>query len=257
MKKKFYQRTIELTNGPATSKIISRFAQSGKSRWMIPNYINTYKIDVGDIENPLADFRSLHDFFIRSLKKESRPAADAQVVSPVDGKIEIAGDLHDDIRFIVKNQPYSLGELLGNEQLAEHYSNGKYAVLYLSPADYHRIHSPADGEVLRQYTLGKKSYPVNSMGLMYGKSPISGNYRMISELDTSFGRMLVVKVGAMFINSIKLTNISSTWKKGEEAAYFSFGSTVVLFFEEGQIEFAEKVRDGERIKVGEALSNML
>lgn len=257
MKKKLYQRTIELTNGPVTSKMISRFAQSRKSRWMIPNYIKTYKIDVQDIENPLTDFLSLHDFFIRGLKKESRPIADVPVVSPVDGKVEVAGDLHDDIRFIVKNQPYSLGELLGNEQLAAQYSNGKYAVLYLSPADYHRIHSPADGEILRQYILGKKSYPVNSLGLLYGKSPISGNYRMISELDTSFGRMLVVKVGAMFVNSIELTNFSSAWKKGEQAAYFSFGSTVVLFFEEDRIEFTEKVRDGERIKVGEALANML
>ena len=41
---------------------------------------------------------------------------------------------------------------------------------YLSPADYHRIHSPIDGEVLRQYTLGQKSYPVNQLGLTYGKT---------------------------------------------------------------------------------------
>ena len=53
---------------------------------------------------------------------------------------------------------------------------------YLSPADYHRIHSPIDGAVLRQYTLGNTSYPVNRLGLTYGKKPISHNYRQVTEL---------------------------------------------------------------------------
>ncbi|TWT09067.1 phosphatidylserine decarboxylase [Planomicrobium sp. CPCC 101079] len=257
MKKKLYQRTIELTNGPITSKMIRQFAQSNKSRWMIPNYIKTYKISVDDVENSLSSFPSLHEFFIRKLKDESRPIADAPIVSPVDGKIEIAGDLHDSIRFLVKNQHYSLTDLLGDPDLSKSYKNGKYIVLYLSPADYHRIHSPAEGNVKKQYVLGKKSYPVNQAGLRYGKSPLSGNYRMISELETEFGRMLVVKVGAMFINSIELTNLKKNWRKGEEVGYFSFGSTVVLFFEESAISFDEKVSAGNAIKVGEALANML
>jgi phosphatidylserine decarboxylase len=257
VKKKFYQRTIELTNGPLTSKVIRQFAQSSKSRWMIPNYIKTYKISVDDVENSLSSFPSLHEFFIRKLKEESRPLADAPIVSPVDGKVEIAGDLHDGIRFLVKNQHYSLAELLGDHALSQSYKNGKYVVLYLSPADYHRIHSPANGNVVKQYVLGKKSYPVNQLGLLYGKSPISGNYRMISELETEFGRMLVVKVGAMFINSIELTNSKKAWKKGEEVGYFSFGSTVVLFFEESSVDFSEKVSGGHPIKVGEALANMV
>lgn len=257
MKKKFYQRTIELTNGSLTSKMIRQFARSNTSRWMIPNYIKTYKIPVDDVENSLSSFPSLHDFFIRKLKEESRPLAGAPIVSPVDGKVEIAGDLHDSIRFLVKNQQYSLSDLLGNRALSDSYKNGKYIVLYLSPADYHRIHSPADGKVIKQFVLGKKSYPVNQAGLMYGKSPLSGNYRLISELETEFGRMLVVKVGAMFINSIEMTNQKKDWRKGEEIGYFSFGSTVVLFFEENTIDFHEKVRNGHAIKVGEALANMV
>lgn len=257
MKKKIYQRSIELTNGPISSKMIRSFAQSSVSRWVIPNYIKTYKIPTTDIENPLGSFPTLHDFFIRKLKTESRPTAEVPVVSPVDGKIEILGDMHEEIGFMVKNQQYSLADLLGNERLAGSYQNGKYIVLYLSPADYHRIHSPVTGNVLAQFVLGKKSYPVNGPGLMYGKSPISGNYRMITELETECGRMLVVKVGAMFVNSIELTNFQSSWKKGEEVAYFSFGSTVVLFFEENRIDFCTKVKSGERIKVGEALAHMV
>ncbi|UZM98464.1 phosphatidylserine decarboxylase [Lysinibacillus sp. MHQ-1] len=67
---------------------------------------------------------------------------------------------------------------------------------YLSPADYHRIHSPIDGEVLRQYTLGQKSYPVNQIGLTYGKKPISHNYRLVTELKTAHNQQVAfIKVG--------------------------------------------------------------
>lgn len=257
MRKKIYQRSIELTNGPFTSGMIRQFAQSPVSRWMIPSYIRTYKIDTADVGKSLDSFSTLHDFFIRQLKTESRPIADEAVVSPVDGKIEIAGKLHDGIRFLVKGQQYSLKDLLGSEELAQVYQNGQYIVLYLSPADYHRIHSPATGTLHRQFVLGKKSYPVNQAGLSFGKAPISGNYRLITELETEFGPMLVVKVGAMFINSIELTKTGADWEKGEEVAYFSFGSTVVLFFEEDSVRFTENVQDGKRVKVGEALARVL
>lgn len=257
MKKYLYQRSIELTNGAFTSNLIRQFAQSKNSQRFIPGYIKAYQILLDEVEEPLDSFQTLHDFFVRKLSVDSRPVAAAAVVSPVDGKVEIAGDLQEDIRFLVKGQQYSLGDLLGDDVLAGRYRNGKYAVLYLSPADYHRIHSPADGKVEKQYVLGKKSYPVNAAGLQYGKAPISGNYRMITELETAFGRMLVVKVGAMFVNSINLTETGSDWQKGAEVGYFSFGSTVVLFFEENSVKFVEDMSLGQRIKVGEALGNML
>lgn len=257
MKKYLYQRSIELTNGAFTSNLIRQFAKSPKSRRFIPGYIKTYQISTQDIEEPLDSFPTLHDFFVRKLKIASRPISESTVVSPVDGKIEIAGDLQEGTKFLVKGQHYSLADLVGDQALAEQYQNGKYAVLYLSPADYHRIHSPVNGNVKKQFVRGKKSYPVNAAGLQYGKSPLSGNYRMITELETEFGNMLVVKVGAMFVNSIKLTETGNVWQKGSEVGYFSFGSTVVLFFEENSIKFVEDMSNGQRIKVGETLANMV
>ncbi|WP_033544166.1 phosphatidylserine decarboxylase [Planococcus sp. CAU13] len=257
MKKKLYQYTIELTNGPLTSNLLQRFAQSPRSRPLIPNYVKAYKINTEEIDGALESYLSLNDFFIRSLRPGSRPQASAPIISPVDGKVEIAGTLHGNSRFLVKGQEYSLAELMGSEKLAERYAGGNYTVLYLSPANYHRVHSPADGKVVRQFVLGKKSYPVNQSGLLYGKAPISGNYRLISELETEGGRILMVKVGAMFVNSIELTHKGDAWNKGEEVGYFSFGSTVVLFFEPDCFSFSDNIVAGEPIKVGEALANML
>lgn len=257
MKKRLYQSMIELGNGKASSAALKRFAQSAISRKVISGFINAYKIELGDIDRPSGHYTSLHDFFTRSLKAGARPVADAQLVSPVDGRIEIHGAIQSDSQFKVKGIEYSLAELLGSEQSAKRYANGQYAILYLSPADYHRIHSPANGQVVKQYMLGEKSYPVNRLGLTYGKSPISGNRRLITELETPHGRVLVVKVGAMYVNSIELTEFGNHWKKGQEAAYFSFGSTVALFFEGEHLQFDSKIKDGDRIKVGEPLAYMV
>ena len=69
MKKKLYQRSIELTNGPITSGLIKQFAKSRLSRRAIPGYIKTYKIDMADVDGNVNSFPTLHDFFIRQLKK--------------------------------------------------------------------------------------------------------------------------------------------------------------------------------------------
>ena len=47
--------------------------------------------------------------------------------------------------------------------------------------------------------------------------------------------MVIVKVGAMFINSIEMVNEGYQIRERPEMAYFSFGSTVVLLFEEGHL----------------------
>lgn len=116
---------------------------------------------------------------------ESRPIDREfnSIISPVDATIETFGDITGDGLFYVKQKTYTLQDMLGSEKIASSFQNGKYIILYLSPAEYHRIHSPVDGKVLSQYSLGEKSYPVNKWGLQYGKQTISGNYRMLTELE--------------------------------------------------------------------------
>jgi len=111
--------------------------------------------------------------------------------------------------------------------------------------------------VNRQYILGNRSYPVNQLGLTYGKSPISGNYRLVNELVMENGKCCsVIKVGAMFVNSIHLTHVEKVWKKGGPVGYFSFGSTVVLLFEKDSFQL-EGLKVGEPVKMGQRLGIMV
>lgn len=259
MIEKLYQQCIELTNKRWSSVVLQKAVTSSFSKRMISSYSKVYDINIAEVSKPLEEFTSLHDFFTRELQEDARPidAGDA-LVSPVDAKVESFGHITDDMVFMVKGKAYRLEDLLGNEQRANAYRNGRYIVFYLSPADYHRMHSPVDAHVVRQYVLGQNSYPVNEMGLTFGKKPLSHNYRMVTQLQAANGvQMDFIKVGAMFVNSIALTNTSNEWVRGEEVGYFTFGSTVVMLFEQETVEFTENVVQGSMIRMGTAFANML
>jgi phosphatidylserine decarboxylase len=70
---------------------------------------------------------------------------------------------------------------------------------------------------------------------------------------TEFGHVAVVKVGAMFVNSIETTHQGTELEKGEEMAYFSFGSTVVLLFEKGIFRIDSSIQPPYDIKVGQKI----
>ncbi len=192
-----------------------------------------YDIGQEDIKKSITEFSSLHEFFIRELRRDARPVhlAKETLVSPVDGVIENIGVITKDLIMVVKNKNYSVEEMVGDLEKAKHYEGGTFMVIYLSPAHYHRIHSPISATIVDQQILGRHSYPVNAAGLKYGEQVLSKNYRHVVELEKNSKKMSMAMVGAMWVNSIERTQKKEQWEKGEEVAYFTFGSTVVLLFE--------------------------
>ncbi|HEY2420863.1 MAG TPA: phosphatidylserine decarboxylase [Neobacillus sp.] len=251
----FYRLLIELTNGRWTSALIKRFAHSRFSRFIVPSFAKIYHLNQEEMEKGLHEFPTLHDLFIRTLRKEVREIDKKydSVVSPVDAVIEDVGTIRETSEITVKGKVYSIEEMLGEKEILEKYLMGTYMILYLSPSHYHRIHSPVSGKVTKQWTLGTKSYPVNKYGLKYGVQTLAKNYRVISEVKTDYGHVAVVKVGAMFINSIELTMQGSLLEKGAEMAYFSFGSTVVLLFEKDIFQINPSIQIPYEIKMGERI----
>lgn len=255
MVKWLYRLFIELTNRPLTSKWLASFTCSKWSRFIIPSYAKVYKVNEEEMEKKLHEYETLQQLFVRTLKEGLRPIDEHpdSVVSPVDAVIEDVGIITDQKEIIVKGKTYSIREMLGDDHIAEKYLHGTFIILYLSPSHYHRIHSPICGEVVKQWTLGGKSYPVNRLGLRYGKDPLSKNYRKITELCTNGMYMAIVKVGAMFVNSIEWTHEREYVKKGEEIGYFSFGSTVVLLFEKNAFTLDEHIVPPLEVKMGQRL----
>jgi phosphatidylserine decarboxylase len=159
----FYRLLIELTNGRWTSGILRRFARSRVSRFVVPSFAKIYHLNQEEMEKGLSEYSTLHDLFVRTLKKEAREIDKSKnaVVSPVDAVIEDVGPIKETSDILVKGKTYSIEEMLGDHELLAKYLNGTYMVLYLSPSHYHRIHSPVNGIVTKQWTLGSKTSPVN------------------------------------------------------------------------------------------------
>lgn len=253
-----YRLLIELTNGRWSSAILQRFAKSDKSKRIVPSFAKTYKINQDEMERPIHDYPSLHEFFIRTLKEGARKIDQDSdsVVSPVDAVIEDIGDIEADRTINVKGKVYSIAEMLGNDEAMARYEQGTYMIFYLSPSHYHRIHSPLSGKVENQWSLGMKSYPVNKTGLRYGKYPLAKNYRKITEIRHKAGMAAVVKVGAMFVNSIEITHDGDMLQKGEQMAYFTFGSTIVMLFEKDTFSLLPEITAPYHVKYGEKIGTL-
>lgn len=259
MVKQLLRLMTELSSHRWLSRLMGRLSHSRLSRLFIPAFIRIYQIPANQAEKNPEEYRSLNDFFSRRLKAGMRPVAtepDA-LVSPVDAVITAMGDISAGIIMNVKGQDYQLEELLNHSPHLELYKKGFFFVLYLSPTDYHRIHSPLTGRKVESDYLRGRAYPVNEFGMRHMKSVLSRNERLITYIAGDYGQTAVVKVGAMNVSSIRYTDEQAeTWQKGEDLAYFEFGSTVVLLMENGTFTPRPGLSADAKVKMGEWLGTL-
>ncbi|MGR9049517.1 archaetidylserine decarboxylase [Halobacillus faecis] len=256
MRKHLYRGIIGVLSSKKVGQLIERASRASVTRWLVPLYVKVFGIKTDELEKHLREYTSLQEFFIRRLRADARPVFgdENEIISPVDAKLAQFGEVQDTL-IKVKGLTYSIHDLLQDKEMITRYREGLFLVLYLSPKDYHRIHSPAHAVVKKQFELGVTSTPVNKWGLTLGKSPLTTNYRIVTELKQEDGMFLaLVKVGAMWINTIELTHPHTHLRKGEEVGYFSFGSTVVLLFENGKVNLHPDLKRQGFVKAGEPLA---
>ncbi|MNJ49469.1 Phosphatidylserine decarboxylase proenzyme [compost metagenome] len=235
---------------------MGRFSHSEISRLLIPAFAKSYNIPLHEAEKDIKEYRTLNEFFTRKLKPDMRPIPSLPdgLISPVDALITAMGEIHSGTILNVKGQDYSLAELLNYSPRVETYNHGHFFVLYLSPTDYHRIHAPVTGLKLESEHIKGKVYPVNDFGMCHIRTVLSRNERLITYIAHDFGEVAVVKVGAMNVSSIKYTDDQAkNWNRGDDLAYFEFGSTVVLLTENGTFEPLPELTIGRKVKMGEPL----
>jgi len=116
----------------------------------IRTIIKLYKVDMKDaVASDPSDYPSFNHFFTRQLKPDARPICTGNntIASPVDGKVSQIGKIDQNRIFQAKGHDYTVDKLLGDNEMAKIFAGGEFATLYLSPKDYHRIHSPLNGKL--------------------------------------------------------------------------------------------------------------
>ncbi|EMJ36607.1 phosphatidylserine decarboxylase [Leptospira interrogans str. FPW1039] len=261
--KDFYLLILSVVPKNLLSRLFGLLASSRLPRFiLIPilkAFARAYKINVDEAELEIQEYNSLNEFFTRALKAESRiiDSADDEMVSPVDAKITGYGDINQRIIIQAKGVDYNLKELLGGSKYLEDFTNGKYITFYLSPQDYHRIHSPAYGKILGYYYEPGKLFPVNELAVFGIRGLFPKNERLITYLQTEYGKVAVIKVGASNVGRIRVTydnkivtntlirtartveykEVSIMIGKGAELGRFEMGSTVILLMEKDTFQF--------------------
>lgn len=249
-------RLCEMPLPPIASELMSRA------------YSCAFRVDMQEAAAPHGSYRNFDAFFTRSLESGRRPIADQSLVSPCDGRLTAQGPIDEGGRLFIKGQLYDVAELLGQASEAKRMVGGHYAVIYLSPRDYHRVHAPVDGELRHVRAIPGDYYPVNAIGERCVPRLFVRNRRVVLRFLTGRGAWVVmVMVGAIIVGKISV-NVLGTGDvpkgehalspavpvhRGDEVGAFHLGSTVVLLAESG-----ESLHGPEgRILLGQSLSSRL
>jgi len=236
-------------------------------------YSVKYGVNLAEAEIPESGFRNLNSFFTRKLKKNTRKidGNKKSVIAPTDSRVDQFGDIKNDSILQAKGIDYSLHELIPSRE-AEKFVDGKFITLYLSPGDYHRIHSPVSGEITGFFNIPGKLYTVQEFMVKGLKGLFSVNERLITYIQTPKGTVAVCKIGAMNVGKISLSYNNCVTNgffrrrneyfysagqrpvinKGDEVGTFNLGSTVILLFQKNMIKF-DKLKEGHKVKVGEKI----
>ena len=243
-------------------------------RW----FIQRYRVNMAEAANPdPAAYVTFNDFFTRALAAGTRPLASADLVCPVDGAISQFGAIEGDAILQAKNHSYTVQALVGGDaDLARPFLGGHFATLYLSPKDYHRIHMPCDGRLVRMIHVPGALFSVNPTTARGVPNLFARNERVVCVFENPVhGRFALVLVGATIVGSMatvwhgvvnpprpgtirdwRYEGASAvTLKQGDEMGRFLLGSTVVFLFPPGPLAFNPAWKPGGAIRMGEAMAN--
>jgi len=246
--------------------------------FLINLFIRIYAVDMSLALNAKpADYKSFNAFFTRKLKKNVRNwVIDSSfILSPVDGAVSQIGNIDDGQLLQAKNKKYSIEQLLGGDiTLSCNFLNGSFATLYLAPRDYHRIHMPVSGRLIKTIYVPGDLFPVNTASVENVNQLFARNERFISIFETKLGLMAQIMVGAIFVGSMEtvwLGEITPTKKReltikeyndqsiklnqADEFGRFNMGSTVILLFQKDKLLWMPDIKKNNPIEVGQLLGN--
>ncbi|MDR7335214.1 archaetidylserine decarboxylase [Roseateles asaccharophilus] len=261
----------------AMTRLAGRIAskpRGGMTTATIRRFVARYGVNMDEAAEPsIAAYATFNDFFTRALKPGARPLAEAPLICPVDGAISQVGRIKGDQVYQAKGQAFSTTALVGGDaKLAARFQDGLFANLYLSPKDYHRIHMPSDGRLVRMVHVPGALFSVNPTTARGVPGLFARNERVVCVFENdTLGTWVLVLVGATIVGSMATvwhggiarkgpvrewdyTPGQVSLKQGDEMGRFLLGSTVVMLFEKSGLQFNPAWQPGGAIRMGEVMA---
>lgn len=256
---------------------VARGQHGAMTTALISWFVRRYGVDMREADNAdIGSYASFNDFFTRPLRPGARPLADADFVCPVDGAISQFGAIDDHHIVQAKGHRFTTTALVGGDAaLAAPFRHGSFANLYLSPRDYHRLHMPCDGRLLRMIHVPGTLFSVNPVTARGVPGLFARNERVVCVFESPIhGPFVMVLVGATIVGSMATVwhgvvngartgqivewhydNRDIVLRQGEEMGCFLLGSTIVMLFPPDSIVFNAGWMPERPVRLGEAMGN--
>jgi phosphatidylserine decarboxylase len=229
-------------------------------------------LDETELDRPLEDYASFNALFTRGVPPGRRPlGAETDLLAPCDGEVQDVGALERGRLITAKGTEYPLAALVPGVE-ARRFEGGRFAVIFLSPRDCHRVMSPQDAAVEEAIHVPgfrllvhpphqRKEFPVYSL-----------NERVVLRLATPLGACLLVLVAGWGVGNVSLPFDPAfrprgaalarkayapevRVRRGEWVATFEMGSTAIVVVEPRNA-LVERVAHGDRVRYGEPLFSL-
>jgi phosphatidylserine decarboxylase len=244
---------------------------------LIKAFISAFKVDMKDaVIHDISQYSTFNEFFTRELKPDTRPIDKSAecIVSPCDGKISMFGNIDQHTLLQAKNKTFTLNEFLTPScKHLDKFIGGSFYTIYLSPRDYHRVHTAYAGQLLEMiYVPGRlfsvAPYAPKAIDKLYAR-----NERVASIFKIEGGYMAITMVGAVNVAAIEMVweglvtpphlnttvhydyaDRSINLEKAEQMGTFNMGSTVVMMFSKNYAQALQQLHIDQPIKMGETIA---
>lgn len=261
------------------SSLARRLAYS-RTPWLKQRLIDTvvrrFGVDLSEAAEPdPAAYLSFNAFFTRALRPGARTADPdpRALLIPADGHISQCGAIDDGRIFQAKGRGFTAAALLGDDAAAEPFRHGRFATVYLSPRDYHRVHMPWTGTLRETMHVPGRLFSVGTDAVASVPGLFARNERLVCHFDTDFGPMACVMVGALLVSGVETVwsgveipryadaIVRKDWRgKGvvlerfAEMARFNYGSTVIVLLPPGVAELDPTLTAEAPVRLGQKLA---
>ena len=136
------------------------------------------------------------------------------------------------------------------------------------------MHVPCDGTLVGLHYEPGYLYSVNMTTAALVESLYVKNERLVCHFETAAGPYTLTFVGALNVGSVSLSGAGEVlprtlrmagalplparrdYRRGDELGWFNMGSTVVLTFPPGKVEFLDGFVAGSVVRMGEQIGGL-
>ena len=247
--------------------------------WQIRWFIRRYGVDVSIATDPdPASYPDFNTFFTRALAPGARPleSGPRAIVSPADGTVAEAGSTHGRQVVRAKSRDYTLEALFGgDESAAAEFEGGRFATIYLSPRDYHRVHMPLTGRLRSMVYVPGELFSVNPgtvdaigglfapqrarrLVLRHRSRAAGGNAgrRGLRGCIEQVWRGVVTPPRRREAVVERYDDAGIVLEQGREMGRFNMGSTVILILANHAVEWVPWMAPGAPVRMGQRIGGV-